>query len=159
MWSAVASEALHRFGIGGRDRVSQSAVAAALCRRTPNAGTSKMRLIGSPLEFSICVGVTAFVDSASGWRDGRVAEGGGSMTYFMANRGRRFATTLRLHSVPVEQNRLRRASSLKQSLHKQCDGIRARYMFARLSFGVECLNADASLDCNLQRKPSDDFSV
>src|SRR6267378_7067971 len=36
MWSAVASEARHRVGVGGRDRVSESAVAAALSRRIPN---------------------------------------------------------------------------------------------------------------------------
>src|SRR5712671_1028566 len=35
MWSAVASEARHRFGIDGPSRTSQTAVAAAFCRRTP----------------------------------------------------------------------------------------------------------------------------
>jgi hypothetical protein len=43
MWSAVASEARHRFGIDGPSSISQSAVAAALCRRTPNGGTCEMR--------------------------------------------------------------------------------------------------------------------
>src|SRR5208282_3771548 len=46
IWSAVASEARHRFGFGQQRRRSQSAVVAALCRRTPHGGTGKMRPYG-----------------------------------------------------------------------------------------------------------------
>src|SRR4029077_12808284 len=41
IWSAVASEARHRLGIGELSRVSQSAVAAALSRRTPMVCTAR----------------------------------------------------------------------------------------------------------------------
>ena len=43
MLSAVASEARQHVGPGGKGMVSQSAVAAAVCRRTPIGGTCKMR--------------------------------------------------------------------------------------------------------------------
>ena len=55
MWSAVASEARHRFGIGAQDRLSQSAVAAALCRRTQYGDTAKC--VSKPRELQIYIRV------------------------------------------------------------------------------------------------------
>jgi len=43
MWSAVASEARHRFGTGAPHSICESAVAAPLCRRTPYGVARKMR--------------------------------------------------------------------------------------------------------------------
>src|SRR5882724_10350157 len=46
-------------------------------REPPTCNRSTSNLQSLLEEFSICVEVIAFVDSHSGWRDGRVAEGGG----------------------------------------------------------------------------------